>query len=108
MNPSVIWLIWGQQSPVEIIIKKKKNSQWQVLSCRAQRGQCVGGRGSPIDGHKESIGSVESLRESSRGSVGRLALNRIILYTSLALTSVGQWPGGEDGEISLAFDSLVL
>lgn len=91
MNLSVIWLIWGQQSPIEIIKKKKKrNSQWQVLSCRAQRGQYVGETGSPIDGHKESIGSAESLRESGRGSVGRVALNRIMLSTPIALTSAGQ------------------
>lgn len=87
---------------------RNKKSQWQVLGCRAQRGQCARERGSPIDGHKESIGSAESLRESSRGSVGRVALSRIILSPPLALTSVGQWQRGEDGDISIASKSLAL
>lgn len=67
--------------------KKKKPVAGPKLQ-GTERAVC-GGRGSPIDGHKESIGSVESLRESSWGSVGRVALNRIIL-SPLVLTSVGQ------------------
>lgn len=87
---------------------RNKKSQWQVLGCRAQRGQCAGKRGSPIDRHKESIGSGESLRESSRGSVGRIALSRTIFSPPLALTSVGQRQRLEDGDISLASKRLVL
>ncbi|KAK2893813.1 hypothetical protein Q8A73_016297 [Channa argus] len=43
----------------------KKEGQWLVLGCRAQRGHCPGERGTLMDGHKGTIGLAETQREST-------------------------------------------